>query len=146
VALKDTQQELQATHEELVVTKVQRDTAREDALTNRWNAFLADAQLEICEKGNRKKLGNCREVVESTLLADVRRDRFAHCIRSGQAQPAVHELDKDALLPQFAQMIDEEQKQVKGWYVDYCDPTLPERADAPLAEQHLPATTAANAG
>jgi hypothetical protein len=147
VALKDTQQELQATQEELVVTKVQRDTAREDALMNRWTTFLADAQLEICEKGNRKKLGNCREVVESTLLVDARRDRFAHCIRSGQAQPVVKELDKDAQLPQFAQMIDEEQKQVKGWYVDYCDPSLPERPDAPLAEQHLPATTAAaNAG
>lgn len=142
VELQDTQQELQATKEELVVTRTERDDAREDALANRWTAFLSDAQLEICEKGNRKKLGNCREVVEATLAADVRRDRFAHCIRSGQAQPLVRELEKDVELPQFAQMIDEEQKQVRGWYVNFCDPTLPERTDAPLAETHLPATAA----
>lgn len=146
--LTSTQQELATTKKELVVTRTQRDDAREDALANRWKAFVADAQLEICEKGNRKKLGNCREVVQSTLLADVRRDRFAHCIRSGQAQPSVHELERDQDLPQFAQMIDEEQKQVRGWYVNFCDPTLPERADAPLAEKRLPATAASpsNAG
>jgi hypothetical protein len=143
VELQDTQQELQATKEELVVTKTQRDEAKEDALANRWTAFLADAQLEICEKGNRKKLGNCREVVEATLAADARRDRFAHCIRSGQAQPIVRELEKDGELPQFAAMIDEEQKQVRGWYVNFCDPTLPERPDAPLAESHLPASPSA---
>lgn len=145
VELTETKQELQDTRVELVETREERDLAREDALANRWSTFLADAQIEICEKGNRKKLGACRETVLATLGGDARRDRFAHCIRSGQAQPMVHELLKDTELPQFAEMMDEEAKQVKGWYVEYCDPTLPERTDAPLAESHLPAT-APNAG
>lgn len=145
VELTETKQELAETQVELVETREERDFAREDALANRWSAFLLDAQIEICEKGNRKKLGACRETVLATLSGDARRDRFAHCIRSGQAQPMVHELVKDAALPQYGEMIDEEAKQTKGWYVEYCDPTLPERADAPLAENHLPAT-APNAG
>lgn len=137
VELTDTQQELAATKEELVETKEQRDLAREDALYNRWQKFLAAAQLEICDKGNRKKLGGCREAVTAALAVPARQDKFAHCIRSGQAQPVVRELEKDASLPQYAEMMDEEVKQVKGWYVEFCDPTLPEKADASLAEGHL---------
>ncbi len=139
VELTQTQEQLEKTEQELVVTKEQRDDAREDALFNRWQDFLHGSQLEICEKGSRKKLGNCREDVMAALGGDARRDRFAHCIRSGQAQPMVRELVKDATLPQFAEMMNEDQKTVKGWYVDFCDPTLPELKDAPLAEGRLPA-------
>ena len=140
VELKDTQLELEQTKETLVVRTQERDEAREDALFNRWDDFLGDAQLEICDKGNRKKLGNCREEVLAALGTDTRRDAFAHCIRSGQAEPIVRELDKNATLPEYAEMLDEDVKQVKGWFVELCDPTLPERADAPLAEGRLPRT------
>ncbi|MCA9488947.1 MAG: hypothetical protein KC621_03470, partial [Myxococcales bacterium] len=91
-------------------------------------------------KGNRKKLGNCREVVHATLSSADRRDAFAHCVRSGQATPMVRELDKGQVLPEFSSMLDEEQKQTKGWYVEMCDPTLPERTDIRLAEGQLPPT------
>jgi hypothetical protein len=130
--------QLRQTEEELKVTTVQRDQAREDALYNRWTDFLKEAQLEICDKGNRKKLGNCRETVQAALEAATRQDRYSHCIRSGQEEPTVRELENDASLPAFAEMIDEEQKQTKGWMVIFCDPTLPEREDIPLAEKHLP--------
>jgi small-conductance mechanosensitive channel len=144
--LTETKEVLAATEEALVVARDERDEAREDALYNRWTDFLKDSQLEICDKGNRKKLGNCREAVMETLAVDARRDAFAHCIRSGQAQPLVRELVKDAELPQFAQMIDEDTKQVKGWYVEMCDPTLPERTDAPLAEGRIPQSSASVEG
>jgi peptidoglycan hydrolase CwlO-like protein len=137
VELTQTKEELAQTKEELVQTKEQRDQAREDALYNRWQKFLAAAQLEICDKGNRKKLGGCREAVTAALASKPRQDKFAHCIRSGQAQPLVHELEKDAKVPQYGEMMDEEIKQVKGWYVEFCDPTLPEKEDADLAEKHL---------
>ena len=140
VALKETTEMLEQTEEELEVTKVQRDNAREDALFNRWQDFLHSAQLEICDKGNRKRLGNCREAVMTSLGTPERRDAFAHCLRSGQAQPVVAELDKDVTLPEFASMLDEDTRQVRGWFVDMCDPTLPERNDIPLAIDHLPAT------
>lgn len=128
--------QLMATEEELKVTTNQRDQAREDALYNRWTDFLKQAQLEICDKGNRKKLGNCRETVDAALQA--RQDKFAHCIRSGQEAPTVRERENNTELPAFAEMIDEEKKQTKGWMVLFCDPTLPERNDIPLAERHLP--------
>jgi hypothetical protein len=141
VALADTRAELGETKVVLARTKEQRDEAREDALYNRWQKFVATAQLEICDKGNRRKLGGCREAVTAALATTARQAQFAHCIRSDQAMPLVHELEKAATLPQYAQMMDEESKQVKGWYVEYCDPTLPEKVDAPLAEQHLPNPT-----
>lgn len=128
--------ELRQTKEELAVTTRQRDVAKEDALYNRWTDFLKNAQLEICDKGNRKRLGNCRETVEATLVTEARQTQFSHCVRSGQAAPMVIEQEGNTL-PAFAQMIDEEQKQTRGWMVVFCDPTLPERADAPLATSHL---------
>ncbi|MEZ4237626.1 MAG: hypothetical protein R3F59_16060 [Myxococcota bacterium] len=129
--------DLRKTEAELVVTRDQRDKAREDALYNRWQDFLKAGQLEICDRGNRKKLGNCREAVDGALGKPAREQRFAHCIRSGQAAPMVRELDKDETLPAFAEMVDEDQKQTKGWMVIFCDPTLPEKADPALAESHL---------
>jgi uncharacterized membrane-anchored protein YhcB (DUF1043 family) len=140
VELTATKEELEDTKVELVATREQRDEAREDALYNRWSDFLHASQLEICEKGSRKKLGNCRQEVMASLDAPERRDRFAHCIRSGQAQPMVRELEKGADLPEFSEMMDEEVKQVKGWFVEFCDPTLPELSDVQLAEGRLPKT------
>jgi chromosome segregation ATPase len=130
--------ELTETQEQLATRTVERDQAREDALFNRWQDFLKEAQLEICDKGNRKKLGNCRETVEATLSVQVRQDKYAHCIRSKQAEPLVKErVDDKEPLPAYAEMIDEEQKQTKGWMVIFCDPTLPEADDASLAEGRL---------
>ena len=143
VALTETTELLEKTEEALAVTKVQRDDAREDALYNLWNDFLGSAQLDICDKGNRKRLGNCRETVLAALQTPERRDKFAHCVRSGQAQPAVSEQVKGEDLPEYAEMMNEDAKQVKGWFVDFCDPTLPERDDIPLAEGRLPKTAPA---
>jgi len=136
--LTETKVELEETQEALVVARDERDEAREDALFNRWTDFLKAAQLEICDKGNRRKLGNCREAVMETLAVADRRDAFAHCIRSGQAEPVVRELERGQTLPAYAEMINEDTRQVKGWYVELCDPTLPERDDAPLAEGRIP--------
>jgi len=136
--LTETKVELEETQVALGEARTERDEAREDALYNRWTDFLKEAQLQICDKGNRKKLGNCREEVMAALAVDARRDAFAHCIRSGQAEPVVLELEKGQDLPAYAAMLDEDVRQVRGWYVEMCDPTLPERTDAPLAEGRIP--------
>ena len=138
VELTQTKQKLAETEEDLEEQIEKTELAKEDALTNKWYRFLNDAQLEVCEKGNRKKLGKCRETVEANLMSPVRRDKFAHCVRSGQAVPTVHELEKKATLPDFSEMINEEAKQTKGWYVLFCDPTLPEKEEGFLNEEHLP--------
>ena len=61
VELTQTKEELAETQEELADQVVKTEQAKEDALTNKWYRFLNDGQLEVCEKGNRKKLGKCRE-------------------------------------------------------------------------------------
>lgn len=140
IELTQTKEQLAVTEQKLGEQKQMTERAKEDALVNKWYRFVNDGQLEICEKGNRKKLGNCRETVQSTLMTNTRRDKFAHCVRSGQAVPTVKELEKGISLPEFAEMIDEEQKQTKGWYVLFCDPTLPEKGDGFLNEAALPST------
>jgi septal ring factor EnvC (AmiA/AmiB activator) len=140
VELTETRQELAETQVKLEEQVVKTERAKEDALVNKWYRFINDSQLEICEKGNRKKLGQCRETVQATLMTNARRDRFSHCVRSGQATPTVRELEKNETLPRFAEMIDDEQKQTRDWYVLFCDPTLPEKEEGFLGEDHLPTT------
>jgi predicted nucleic acid-binding Zn-ribbon protein len=125
-------EELQRTVEQLEQTEVAlerqtelTDIARDDALANKWSSFVNDAQLEICEKGNRNKLGKCRETVVAKLDASMR-DRYQHCIRAGQEAPVMRELEKDEVMPRFGKALDEEDKVTKGWYLLLCDPTLPE--------------------
>ncbi len=137
--LTATKEELSETKVELVDQKKKTKRAKEDALVNKWYRFINGAQLDICEKGNRKRLGRCREAVQLALQVPDRRDKFAHCVRSGQAVPTVRELEKNEALPDFAEMVDEEQKQARDWYILLCDPTLPER-DGFLNEEHLPPT------
>jgi len=137
--LTRTVEKLEETEEELEEQVELTGRAKEDALVNKYYRFVNDAQLEICEKGNRKKLGKCREAVTAELERPERRDKFAHCVRSGQATPSVHEMEKGASMPQFAEYINEDDKIVKGWYLLLCDPTLPE-ADGFLNEEHLPPT------
>ncbi len=121
--------ELTETQEALEDQTRATEVAQDDALVNKWHRFLNDAQLEICEKGNRKKLGACRETVEATLGRNDIRSAFEHCVRSGQATPSVRELEKDATVPSFSKTLNEEDKIVKGWIVQLCDPTLPEAND-----------------
>jgi hypothetical protein len=146
VELTQTKEELAVTEQKLTEQVQKTEVAKEDALVNKWFRFIGDSQLEVCEKGNRKRLGKCRETVQATLLSNARRDKFAHCIRSGQAVPSARELQKGESLPDFSEMIDEEQKQTKGWYVLFCDPTLPERNDGFLNEEHLPQTASTSGG
>ncbi len=141
VELTATKQQLAVTEEALEEQKELTQDAREDALVNKFFRFVNDAQLEICEKGSRKKMGNCRTDVQAALQSNVRRDKFSHCVRSGQATPTVKEIEKGQTLPQFSEWVNEEEKTTKGYYVLFCDPTLPEKTDGDLSEQHLPSTS-----
>lgn len=141
VQLSATSDELGKTKEALTAQAEQTQRAKEDALVNKWYRFVNDAQLDICDKGTRKKVGDCREVVSSALRTEGRRDQFAHCVRSGQAVPAVRELDKDAAPPSYAEPVVAAERDMRDWVVLFCDPSLPERPDGFLGESHLPPTT-----
>ncbi len=138
--LKITVAKLEDTETKLVEQTAATERAKEDALVNKFERFKNAAQLEICEKGGRKKMGKCREAVLGYLGTDAIRDKFAHCVRSGSAMPSVHEMtEKNGTLPDYSQWMNQDDKIVKDWYLLSCDPTLPER-DGFLNEQALPPT------
>lgn len=127
VKLEQTQQELKETRVELSDQKEQTRAAKEESIDNSWSAFTADAQLQICEKGNRKKMTNCRETVGATLTEPLRQ-RYESCARSGQAIPVLRQRASAASeLPETAHVLDESDRVLKLWFIQFCDPALPER-------------------
>lgn len=120
--------ELSETREELVVQKKRTRLAREDALTHKWTSFVGTAKIDICDRGNRRKLGRCRETIDEYLDGDLK-ERFDHCVRSGQAVPSIRIAESDETLPAYAEYLDPGDRIVRDWYVLLCDPTLPEAAD-----------------
>ncbi len=97
---------------------------RDDVIVQHWFRVVNDAKLKICEKGGKKKTEACRESVDIEL-SSIKRE-FVHCIRSNQAAPSVELLQKGQDLPHFARMFDQESRFLAGWYLQMCDPTLPE--------------------
>lgn len=102
------------------------EEVHEDWIDQHFERFVNAAQLEICERGNRKKLGACRETVTGLLRRDKVVVAFEHCLRSGQEAPMVVNHDIDGPLPMFASYLDQRDKVVRDWAVQSCDPTLPE--------------------
>ncbi len=100
--------------------------ARDDASSSKYASFLGDSQLAICEKGGRKKMGDCRTDVLARLQDSRLKDQFMQCVRTGQATPSVREMLGGGSLPSHSAWLDDGSKVLKGWYVTMCDPTLPE--------------------
>ena len=124
--------QLRYTEVQLADQRIETYVAREDALSFKWQTFLTAAQLEVCEKGGRRRMGRCREAVTTSLA--IARTEFEHCIRSGQAMPSLQEAPRNTeTLPVFAQWIGQDSRITRDWYVLLCDPTLPEAEgwDAP---------------
>jgi hypothetical protein len=104
---------------------VKTELATEEGFIFKWRSFVGLAQLQICEKGARRKMGRCRETVAAALETSVR-SGFEACLESGQEIPSLAEAEKGEDLPAFGQWIDQEHRQTRGWYIRMCDPTLPE--------------------
>lgn len=140
VELEETVEKLRATEDELEETQGKLSVAEGDVLDNRWKGFVQNAQLEICEKGRRKKMGRCRETVTAALGPELEA-KYRHCVKSGQAVPGFAEVTKDMEeLPSYSQYLNQDERVVKGWYVTFCDPTLPEAEDFTKALQAIQKT------
>ena len=121
--------ELEQTQDRLEHQIVLTEEAEAEVVDQRWLTFVRDVQFEICDRGNRKKLGTCRESITASL-ADTWRDRWQGCVATGQAQPVIKEREnKKEELPEFAAWINQEERTTKDWYIVWCDPTLPEATD-----------------
>lgn len=110
---------------ELTHTREEVEIAQMDARSFKWRSFVQEAELSVCERGGRKRMGRCRETVAAALGPMVR-EHFEHCIQSGQEIPSLVEGERNAELPEFSQWLDQDNRITRGWYVRLCDPSLPE--------------------
>lgn len=108
---------------------------KKEATANLWQAFVADAKVQICDRGTRKRHARCHQAVDAAMT-DAIRDRFTTCVDTYQAVPVLKQAPKsgifgsskrDSKLPAFAEWLPDDNKFTnKGWYIIFCDPTLPE--------------------
>lgn len=104
---------------------------------NGWQAFFASAKVEICDKGSRKRHERCHEAVEAALGPSVR-EKFTTCVDSYQATPILRQAEKGEELPAYAEWLPDDNKFTKkGWYIIFCDPTLPEGQTLDEIDQEL---------
>ncbi len=123
---------VQALDEQIEKTEQAKEVARKykrRSVENLWSAFSAEAKVKICDRGSRRRHLKCHESVEMALKPRVQ-DRFQECVNTFQATPLLLQAEKDEELPMFAEKLDDENRFLKkGWYIQYCDPTLPEAGD-----------------
>jgi len=140
VELTDTLQDLDRQIAETNRYKQEAIRYKEESTVNLWSAFLNNAKVQICDRGSRRRHAKCHESVEAALNADVR-SRFTTCVDSYQAVPVLRKAEKDDPIPQFAEELPEDNRFTrKGWYISFCDPTLPEARDPGLDLDFQPPT------
>lgn len=97
-----------------------------EATENLWSSFGNNAKVEICDRGTRRRHDKCHEAVESALTPALK-DKFRVCVESYQAVPVLKRLEKKEDLPMFAEQLPDDNKFTdNGWYILFCDPSLPE--------------------
>ncbi len=121
--------DLTVSREETRTAREETQVARDETVDARWEGFVSEAVVSICEKGNRNKLARCKEEVR-TAFSSQRAAKFKQCVGSRQAAPRLVKADakaKDPELPRWSEWVDEDSNFTKNkWYVTFCDPTLPE--------------------
>lgn len=138
------QAELTTTSQALDTQKKTTAEVRTELVDTKWESFVEKSQLDVCERGTRKRVGHCRQDVVAALDDDIHQ-QFTHCLRAGQEPPDIHEGVKE--LPTFSQWLTPSDRDVKGWYVQLCDPSLPESsqteasAEAPHVVTKIASTT-----
>lgn len=128
-------EETRVAKDETLVAQGETRVAQGQTVDARWNGFVSDAIVSICEKGNRTRLAKCKEEVRASLTSQ-RSAQFKQCVGSLQAQPRLVRVDdkvKDPEMPRWSEWLDQDSSFTKDkWYVTFCDPTLPE---ATITEQ-----------
>lgn len=105
-----------------------------ESTENLWKSFGAEAKVEICDRGSRKRHEKCHSAVNSALTPAIRK-KFEECVDTYQAVPVLRQLEKGEKMPNLAQELPNDNKFTKkGWVIIWCDPTLPEAGDNLLSE------------
>jgi hypothetical protein len=123
--LKQTLQDLDRQIAQTEKYKEKAKVYKEQSTGNAWSAFQAQAKVEICDRGTRKRHEKCHEAVEAAVAPYA--DRWKTCVDSYQAVPTLRQLGKGDSLPQFSERLPDDNKFTRsGWAIVFCDPTLPE--------------------
>lgn len=105
-----------------------------ESTENLWKSFGAEAKVEICDRGSRKRHEKCHAAVNTALTPAIR-SKFEQCVDTYQAVPVLRQLEKGEKMPNLAQELPNDNKFTKkGWVIIWCDPTLPEAGDNLLSE------------
>ena len=79
------------------------------------------------------------------------KEKFKTCVDTYQAVPVLKRLEKKEQLPPYAEQLPEDNKFTdNGWYILFCDPTLPEASanptggEEPAVDDGTTATTTPN--
>lgn len=132
VELKATLKDLDKQIKETQKFKKKAKMYQEKSTANLWSAFLNDGKVQICDRGTRKRHAKCHDSVESAFDSRLKA-KFTTCVDTYQAVPVLKQAEKGAGLPRFAEALPDDNKFTKkGWYIIFCDPTLPERRDEDL--------------
>lgn len=130
--------ELEQALAELEQVTEERDTAVHRGVVykaanaaNLWMAFREHAKVEICDKGTRRRHARCHAQVEA-FLDEGARQRFASCVLTQQATPRLGQLERgeELTLSDAERMPSSLAVPGDGYFVQYCDPTLPEAVAA----------------
>jgi myosin heavy subunit len=104
-----------------------------ESTENLWKSFGAEAKVEICDRGSRKRHEKCHSAVQAALTPAIR-GKFEQCVDTYQAVPVLRQLEKGEKIPHLAQELPNDNKFTKkGWVIIWCDPTLPEAGDSILS-------------
>jgi hypothetical protein len=109
-----------------------------ESTTNLWSAFQANAKVKICNKGSKKRHEKCYAAVEEAL-ANTMRARFTVCVDTYQSVPVLKQANKGEAMPRYSAKLSQDNRFTKkGWYILFCDPTLPEASDRDLEGDDVP--------
>jgi len=136
--LKQTLRELDFQISQTKKFKLKAKRYKMESTTNLWGAFVATAKTKICDKGTRKRHGKCYAAVEGAMSSQIR-GKFTVCVDTYQSVPVLKQKKKGDPMPNYSQRLAEDNKFTKkGWYILFCDPTLPEAGDRDLEGDDVP--------
>ena len=126
VELKETVVALEKQIKENEKQRVRAERFRDESHQNLWTTFLAESKVSICGWGTPGRLDKCQEAVESALVSEVK-GPFMECVDAQAATPILRKAERKEDLPRFAvELSDDSRFTKRGWYIQFCDPTLPE--------------------
>lgn len=133
--LKQTLTKLDSQIRETKKYKSKAKKYKKRSVENLWKAFVADAKVQACDRGSRRRHEKCWAEFNGVLNEESsHQQRFMTCVNTYQAVPVLRKAKLFEKLPSFATWLSGEKnkgKFIKGWYILFCDPSLPTNTEDP---------------